>query len=102
MIGLPPRSTLFPYPTLFRSRRALILALGGVRPDRAPDLVPVLVGLYDTDPDPGIHAAAGWVLRRPWGRDRKSTRLNASHTVNSDAVFCFKKKARTHAIGHTA
>jgi hypothetical protein len=45
-------------------RRALILALGGFRPDRVPELVPDLVKLYDTDPDAGIHAAAGSVLRQ--------------------------------------
>ncbi|HKB00599.1 MAG TPA: protein kinase [Gemmataceae bacterium] len=44
-------------------RRALILALGGFRADRMPELVPELVKLYDTDPDPGIHAATGWLLR---------------------------------------
>src|SRR5688572_32109091 len=68
----PPRSTLFPYTTLFRSRAA--------RP---------LVG-----------ALAGAVLTRRWamrqrGRDRKSTRLNSSHSQISYAVFCLKKKINT-------
>src|SRR6266566_523003 len=65
MIRRPPRSTLFPYTTLFRSRRA------GRRADR---------------PLPGNGH------RRRARRDRKSTRLNSSHLVISYAVFCLKKK----------
>src|SRR5256885_6493360 len=66
MIRRPPRSTLFPYTTLFRSPRR--------RQQRVPDMV----------------QRAGW----PGGRqgDRKSTRLNSSHLVISYAVFCLKKK----------
>lgn len=45
-------------------RRALILALGGIKADRAVGLIPVLTDLYENDPDPGIHGAAGWTLRR--------------------------------------
>src|SRR5260221_10541757 len=67
MIRRPPRSTLFPYTTLFRS------LLGGLRGAGRPDRA------YRThDRLPGI--------------DRKSTRLNSSHTVISYAVFCLKKK----------
>jgi hypothetical protein len=44
-------------------RRALILAVGGFPPDRLPQMVPVLVKLYENDPDPGVHGAAAWVLR---------------------------------------
>src|SRR5476649_1432234 len=65
MIRRPPRSTLFPYTTLFRS--------GGARSCRARRLA-------DLD------------QHRSRSRDRKSTRLNSSHTVNSYAVFCLKKK----------
>src|SRR6516162_9809193 len=65
MIRRPPRSTLFPYTTLFRSRRSH--DDGGAGPDRAR-------------------------LPRPDPRDRKSTRLNSSHLVISYAVFCLKKK----------
>src|SRR4051794_41645865 len=77
MIRRPPRSTLFPYTTLFRSRgnhrsRAL----------RSVDAVnhghPVLAG--------------GNPREVPGGRDRKSTRLNSSHPSISYAVFCLKKK----------
>src|SRR5215216_380424 len=65
MIRRPPRSTLFPYTTLFRSRRH--------RP-----------------PAPG----AGTPTARWCCRDRKSTRLNSSHQIISYAVFCLKKKKK--------
>jgi formylglycine-generating enzyme required for sulfatase activity len=56
-------------------RRAILLSLGGFGPDRLPpaeghNLVPRLVGLYRDDPNPGIHGAAEWLLRR-WGQDGK-------------------------------
>src|SRR3712207_7606708 len=85
MIRRPPRSTLFPYTTLFRSglcrRRALLF---GDRLDGAGG------GL-------GLHlllCGAGRVPRldRRLGPDRKSTRLNSSHANISYAVFCLKKK----------
>src|SRR5215211_8245025 len=78
MIRRPPRSTLFPYTTLFRSRRQR-------RPDR-----------LEPDPD-DEHCIAPLRGRRRAGsrrRDRKSTRLNSSHTVISYAVFCLKKKKK--------
>src|SRR5215204_7123175 len=80
MIRRPPRSTLFPYTTLFRSRRRCRRgAVPGAK--RAA---------HRTQPDrPGL--ARGPDPRR---RDRKSTRLNSSHTVISYAVFCLKKKKR--------
>src|SRR6266496_5646293 len=74
MIRRPPRSTLFPYTTLFRSR-------GRHRPDSHP-------------------RRSGWLPRgerrreRPQERDRKSTRLNSSHVEISYAVFCLKKKKK--------
>src|SRR2546426_2180964 len=73
MIRRPPRSTLFPYTTLFRSAAAT------ARPDRRH------VGRQDG-------ARAQGVQPRPRVRDRKSTRLNSSHLVISYAVFCLKKK----------
>src|SRR5947207_11833057 len=69
MIRRPPRSTLFPYTTLFRSQHA------------SASILPQLVHVFLPTP-----LAAG--------RDRKSTRLNSSHTVISYAVFCLKKKKR--------
>src|SRR2546430_13105017 len=68
MIRRPPRSTLFPYTTLFRSRYS-------VRLRRSPGAV---VGR----------------ARRAHHRDRKSTRLNSSHSQISYAVFCLKKKKK--------
>src|SRR5256885_12593436 len=73
MIRRPPRSTLFPYTTLFRS----------------PQKPPVLRG----KPHP-----AGGGIRSRHGIDRKSTRLNSSHLVISYAVFCLKKKKITHRV----
>src|SRR2546426_4557137 len=83
MIRRPPRSTLFPYTTLFRSQRSLR---------------PIFAGL--------VWRVGAGVGRRPLGTprrgvfdlprglllDRKSTRLNSSHLVISYAVFCFEKK----------
>src|SRR2546426_4914036 len=87
MIRRPPRSTLFPYTTLFRSVDGIdaFLQLGGV----------VRVSLQD----PQL-AADGTLLDLLL--DRKSTRLNSSHLVISYAVFCLKKKKHernTHACG---
>src|SRR5256885_5353425 len=86
MIRRPPRSTLFPYTTLFRSniavagRRALCRAIEALEP--GPDYV-----LVD-----GFHLPE---LSLPHEADRKSTRLNSSHLVISYAVFCLKKKRNT-------
>src|SRR2546427_7260627 len=93
MIRRPPRSTLFPYTTLFRS---LGIPAAVLRQDRLEDvaraarLLGRLVG----------RAAAGDSLADALGRllaDRKSTRLNSSHSQISYAVFCLKKKKKTTA-----
>src|SRR5947207_10645607 len=76
MIPRPPRSTLFPYTTLFRSRRP------GCAPARP----------HGRDPARPERHARGGDLRARGVLDRKSTRLNSSHTVISYAVFCLKKK----------
>src|SRR5438034_2582306 len=80
MLRRPPRSTLFPYTTLFRS-----------------------VPAFAADP---ARAARSPAARRGRPRqellDRKSTRLNSSHTVISYAVFCLKKKKKTDADGAQA
>src|SRR5438477_9155143 len=76
MIRRPPRSTLFPYTTLFRSRP-------DARPDAAPDAKP------DAPPDAAPLVAQ---VEIDAGEDRKSTRLNSSHMSISYAVFCLKKK----------
>src|SRR3712207_7458124 len=99
MIQRPPRSTLFPYTTLFRSRgprqgRAVVdpdprVAKEGVvpfPPERPGDQT------ADRGPPPrGGHPAPGH-LHHHRRRDRKSTRLNSSHANISYAVFCLKKK----------
>src|SRR2546427_2755416 len=78
MIRRPPRSTLFPYTTLFRS----LAARGGGRELAGERRGPFL---------PREMACVGQ-LDRERERDRKSTRLNSSHSQISYAVFCFKKK----------
>src|SRR5438132_5839588 len=79
MIRRPPRSTLFPYTTLFRSADRSSVRLRLLRARRAPAVS-------------GVRVSAA--RERPLSRqgDRKSTRLNSSHTVISYAVFCLKKK----------
>src|SRR5258708_30089044 len=73
MIRRPPRSTLFPYTTLFRS-------------------------LHRTTMWPGDHPKPDRQTRTNARRDRKSTRLNSSHQIISYAVFCLKKKKRNQDI----
>src|SRR5260221_9810857 len=80
MIRRPPRSTLFPYTTLFRSLRH-----GGAAH-----------GLSDECAQSQDHGVRGQPVPADRGTDRKSTRLNSSHTVISYAVFCLKKKKTTH------
>src|SRR5438552_9196242 len=91
MIRLPPRSTLFPYTTLFRSQlRCLLCARGeGAQPRRLAEAsrLPLCRGGRRAR----SHAA---------GRDRKSTRLNSSHQIISYAVFCLKKKNTTTTTHH--
>src|SRR2546426_5378507 len=79
MIRRPPRSTLFPYTTLFRSRRCRVFG--------------EIAAVGDDDRD-RLADEAGFVLRQAVGHrgDRKSTRLDSSHLVISYAVFCLKKK----------
>src|SRR3712207_7057680 len=99
MIRRPPRSTLFPYTTLFRSlgRRRARLQLDPV--DQAADrrLRPQRLARRARRLDPREVA----LLERRPRRDRKSTRLNSSHANISYAVFCLKKKKKkktTHSI----
>src|SRR3989454_4169227 len=93
MIRRPPRSTLFPYTTLFRSRCAARAARD--RPERfaggggAGDRPHSRAGAAPR------RAAAARRRGRDRAEDRKSTRLNSSHLVISYAVFCLKKKKRT-------
>src|SRR5256885_12394990 len=87
MIRRPPRSTLFPYTTLFRSREGG-QRRAGVRPGAAAR------GALPAEllPAGRRRAAAGHAAAAGAAQDRKSTRLNSSHLVISYAVFCLKKK----------
>src|SRR5260221_10968017 len=90
MIRRPPRSTLFPYTTLFRSQRKQVHRgkCPGAKPGRA------CAKLVSRQEAVGACSQA-MRLRLPGARpDRKSTRLNSSHTVISYAVFCLKKKKK--------
>src|SRR3712207_8537702 len=95
MIRRPPRSTLFPYTTLFRSRGAL---RSRVRlPETAPRRCNGLeVQWPERRPATGVAqlacATRGWENSEVSPLDRKSTRLNSSHANISYAVFCLKKK----------
>src|SRR2546430_8345006 len=91
MIRRPPRSTLFPYTTLFRSR-APLAARSAELSRRQPADSPV--------PKPDTSEAPRVALVR-LRKDRKSTRLNSSHSQISYAVFCLKKKKKKHARTRT-
>src|SRR5688572_31802073 len=94
MIRRPPRSTLFPYTTLFRSRSARqseSAALHAARTARHQIV-------RRTDSDRGSRAREG---NRQALRDRKSTRLNSSHSQISYAVFCLKKKKKNQEQSKT-
>src|SRR5258707_6026668 len=96
MIRRPPRSTLFPYTTLFRS-------LDGVSPEgeRAPSpTTRARRRRSNDDRDHATFAAGRLRARRCERRDRKSTRLNSSHANISYAVFCLKKKIEKLTPGH--
>src|SRR3712207_8193166 len=92
MIRRPPRSTLFPYTTLFRSlmgqntTQSLIDNLGQFAPGEAKNIfTDAIKNLQSSQGAAGVMAIVGLV-------DRKSTRLNSSHANISYAVFCLKKK----------
>src|SRR3712207_7468835 len=94
MIRRPPRSTLFPYTTLFRSRLGVSVA--------APQLLEAEARAHvrwaptenaeEIGQDGFVTGRRVLALDEPWPEDRKSTRLNSSHANISYAVFCLKKK----------
>src|SRR3712207_8978263 len=96
MIRRPPRSTLFPYTTLFRSISDRKL------PDKAIDLIDEAAAMIRTDIDSmpeELDSLTRKILqleieREALQKDRKSTRLNSSHANISYAVFCLKKKKK--------
>src|SRR5438874_7175091 len=91
MIRQPPRSTLFPYTTLFRSFGELGAHLGDVALDQVPDGVLAGLTLHWLRPTTRTSRARD-LGSRSTVTDRKSTRLNSSHVEISYAVFCLKKK----------
>src|SRR3712207_7619604 len=90
MIRRPPRSTLFPYTTLFRSDR--------LHPRRPRDHRLGRVQRAVRGQLPGDHPDGGALPCRAWQADRKSTRLNSSHANISYAVFCLKKKKKAKIL----
>src|SRR2546427_5855585 len=90
MIRRPPRSTLFPYTTLFRSQRAVAIGVSGAVETSTRDAPKVGQRAYCARvvEHTIVFRAAGII------RDRKSTRLNSSHSQISYAVFCLKKKKK--------
>src|SRR5690554_7380185 len=99
MIRRPPRSTLFPYTTLFRSGQQVGVLVGGAADHHPVDMgelrlrhVQVEDAAIDVDLQVGAVGLQP-VHVRP-AQDRKSTRLNSSHVRISYAVFCLKKKKK--------
>src|SRR3712207_6899119 len=94
MIRRPPRSTLFPYTTLFRSIDVLISSGNGLLvaiPNFWFGILAIIL----------FALVLGWLPpggRGDFARDRKSTRLNSSHANISYAVFCLKKKTTLHQL----
>src|SRR2546430_4223245 len=101
MIRRPPRSTLFPYTTLFRSCVRAASVGERLRLHKRPHtlLYKERIAMCPLD-QPALEVAergrAGCKPPRDRGRDRKSTRLNSSHSQISYAVFCLKKKKNAH------
>src|SRR3712207_8469937 len=101
MIRRPPRSTLFPYTTLFRSRNP-------AREEAGQQVVSLDPVIERVDQPPNSRATAGPLIQRGQPglvhshaailSDRKSTRLNSSHANISYAVFCLKKKTKTQTL----
>src|SRR3712207_8840323 len=91
MIRRPPRSTLFPYTTLFRSFNALKVVAG-----QGISVGPILLGaakpVHILTPTATVRGIVNMTALTAVAGDRKSTRLNSSHANISYAVFCLKKK----------
>src|SRR5258708_23538203 len=102
MIRRPPRSTLFPYTTLFRSFQVVAeVAFGGI--DAALEIAELYMDEV-VGGSQGVRSGIGGSVQANvpdvgFDLDRKSTRLNSSHQIISYAVFCLKKKKR-HTRAH--
>src|SRR5256884_3417076 len=91
MIRRPPRSTLFPYTTLFRSKALAAIAAGSFK----DETFPVDVKITSLPSGNGASSKPKSAPQPVTQTDRKSTRLNSSHGYISYAVFCLKKKKTT-------
>src|SRR5947209_16624586 len=93
MLRRPPRSTLFPYTTLFRSpeTRGALHSLAIVMEDLYKNGFKARMAALEA----AEQHRKGWLQGAHFVRDRKSTRLNSSHANISYAVFCLKKKKKT-------
>src|SRR3712207_7760933 len=102
MIRRPPRSTLFPYTTLFRSRLVdVVVARRDDGDDEDLDAERAEDVLRSAQLDVAQRGQPATAQRDAEHGDRKSTRLNSSHANISYAVFCLKKKTHIHYLTHT-
>src|SRR3712207_7911322 len=99
MIRRPPRSTLFPYTTLFRSRHGRLVAQGNFTPGHLGAMPFVVKSVMEVFPAAKLRPGDGVLLNDSFLGDRKSTRLNSSHANISYAVFCLQKKKQTSKSG---
>src|SRR5690348_18039436 len=97
MIPPPPRSTLFPYTTLFRSSDGFTFHLPTKGSSAAHD---VPIAKHTTGTDRRLRSSVR--IPKSYAQDRKSTRLNSSHPSISYAVFCLKKKKKKKALNNTS
>src|SRR5207253_9023032 len=102
MIPTPPKSTLFPYTTLFRSEDVALSSISREQ-DAPKKLAMYLDFVQQFSSNPAAVAYGNWQLAQAYQTagdldkaDRKSTRLNSSHVAISYAVFCLKKKNTKH------
>src|SRR3712207_8457776 len=100
MIRRPPRSTLFPYTTLFRSRHyarytpEMVAEVCGIEPAVFEQVAKWVTENSNRDRTTAWVYSVGWTQHSVGAQDRKSTRLNSSHANISYAVFCLKKKKK--------
>src|SRR5690554_7387579 len=101
MVRRPPRSTLFPYTTLFRSHSEVDLEMvrsineiGHIMGMKTIAEFVTSQSIHDLLKDIGVDYVQGYHIAPPRPLDRKSTRLNSSHVRISYAVFCLKKKKK--------